>query len=174
MKKYILVSTDKFCNLILAVLGVEGENDGFIKENKTIKLCYIIKKDFDRIDFFVKQSKPISYFISNKTHITNEVLQQHGIDIHEALKKIKDYVKDLTLIAHNGIKFDYRFINNKLEQYGFEPLTNPIIDTMQLSRYLNEKATQHNLGTISRGYKLVYNDEIAHRADFDAAVLFEV
>ena len=46
MKKYILVSTDKFCNLILAVLGVEGENDGFIKENKTIKLCYIIKKDF--------------------------------------------------------------------------------------------------------------------------------
>ena len=51
MKKYILVSTDKFCNLILAVLGVEGENDGFIKENKAIKLCYIIKKDFDRIDF---------------------------------------------------------------------------------------------------------------------------
>ena len=130
--------------------------------------------EVDRIDFFVKPSKPISYFISNKTHITNEVLQQHGIDIHEALKKIKDYVKDLTLIAHNGIKFDYRFINNKLEQYGFEPLTNPIIDTMQLSRYLNEKATQHNLGTISRGYKLVYNDEIAHRADFDAAVLFEV
>ena len=51
MKKYILVSTEKFCNLILAVLGVEGENDGFIKENKAIKLCYIIKKDFDRIDF---------------------------------------------------------------------------------------------------------------------------
>ena len=51
MKKYTLISTDKFCHLILAVLGVEGENDGFIKENKTIKLCYIIKKDFDRIDF---------------------------------------------------------------------------------------------------------------------------
>ena len=51
MKKYILISTDKLCNLFLAVLGVEGEYDGFIKENKTIKLCYIIKKDFDRIDF---------------------------------------------------------------------------------------------------------------------------
>ncbi len=51
MKKFTLISTDKFCHLILAVLGVEGENDGFIKENKTIKLCYIIKKDFDRIDF---------------------------------------------------------------------------------------------------------------------------
>ena len=51
MKKYILIRTDKLCNLFLAVLGVEGEYDGFIKENKTIKLCYIIKKDFDRIDF---------------------------------------------------------------------------------------------------------------------------
>ena len=51
MKKYILVSTDKFCQFILAILGVEGENDGFINDGKLKKLCYIIKKDFDRIDF---------------------------------------------------------------------------------------------------------------------------
>ena len=51
MKKFTLISTDKFCHLILAVLGVEGENDGFINDGKLKKLCYIIKKDFDRIDF---------------------------------------------------------------------------------------------------------------------------
>ena len=51
MKKYILVSTDKFCQFILAILGVEGEYDGFINDGKLKKLCYIIKKDFDRIDF---------------------------------------------------------------------------------------------------------------------------
>ena len=51
MKKYILVSTDKFCQFILAILGVEGEYDGFINDGKIKKLCYIIKKDFDRIDF---------------------------------------------------------------------------------------------------------------------------
>ena len=51
MKKFTLISTDKFCHLILAVLGVEGENDGFINGGKLKKLCYIIKKDFDRIDF---------------------------------------------------------------------------------------------------------------------------
>ena len=51
MKKYILVSTDKFCQFILAILGVEGENGGFINDGKLKKLCYIIKKDFDRIDF---------------------------------------------------------------------------------------------------------------------------
>ena len=51
MKRFTLISTDKFCHLILAVLGVEGENDGFINGGKLKKLCYIIKKDFDRIDF---------------------------------------------------------------------------------------------------------------------------
>ena len=51
MKKYILVSTDKFCQFILAILGVEGEYDGFINDGKLKKLCYIIMKDFDRIDF---------------------------------------------------------------------------------------------------------------------------
>ena len=51
MKKYILVSTDKFCLFILAILGVEGEYDGFINDGKLKNLCYIIKKDFDRIDF---------------------------------------------------------------------------------------------------------------------------
>ena len=52
MKKYILVSTDKFCQFILAILGVEGEYDGFINDGKLKQLCYIIKKDFDRIDFW--------------------------------------------------------------------------------------------------------------------------
>ena len=51
MKKYILVSIDKFCQFILAILGVEGEYDGFINDGKLKQLCYIIKKDFDRIDF---------------------------------------------------------------------------------------------------------------------------
>ena len=51
MKKFTLSSTDKFCHLILAVLGVEGEYDGFINDGKLKNLCYIIKKDFDRIDF---------------------------------------------------------------------------------------------------------------------------
>ena len=51
MKKYILVSTDKCCQFILAILGIEGEYDGFINDGKLKQLCYIIKKDFDRIDF---------------------------------------------------------------------------------------------------------------------------
>ena len=128
----------------------------------------------DRIDFFIKPSKPISSYISAKTHISNEILQKEGINLVDALKKIKDWIGDKTLIAHNGINFDYRFLNKKLEQNNLSLIKNPIIDTMQISRYLNKSSVQHNLGAISHLYKLEYNDEIAHRADFDAEILTKV
>ena len=51
MKKIVCISTEKFCNLILALLGVEGENEGYINEGKLKRLCFIVKKNFQRIDF---------------------------------------------------------------------------------------------------------------------------
>ena len=51
MKKFVCISTEKFCNLILALLGVEGENEGFINEGKLKRLCFIVKNNFERIDF---------------------------------------------------------------------------------------------------------------------------
>ncbi|MDE6476947.1 MAG: hypothetical protein K2L48_01960 [Mycoplasmoidaceae bacterium] len=81
---------------------------------------------------------------------------------------------DSVLIAHNGINFDYRFLNKKLVQNGFEPIKNTLIDTLQLSRTLHKDLFKHTLGAICRKYKIEYSDEIAHRADFDAEVLNKV
>ena len=51
MNKFVCISTEKMCNLVLGLLGVEGEYDGFINEGKLKRLCFIVKKNFDRIDF---------------------------------------------------------------------------------------------------------------------------
>lgn len=128
----------------------------------------------ENIDFFIKPLKPINSFITSKTHITNEMLEKDGIGLVDALKKIKDFCGNHILIAHNGIRFDYRFINKKLIQNKMEILSNPVIDTMQLSRYINESISRHNLGAICRLYKFDYNELIAHRADFDAETLRKV
>ena len=37
--------------MVLALLGVEGENEGYINEGKLKRLCFIVKKNFERIDF---------------------------------------------------------------------------------------------------------------------------
>jgi DNA polymerase-3 subunit alpha (Gram-positive type) len=78
------------------------------------------------------------------------------------------------LIAHNGINFDFRFINKKLIQHDMEPLTNPVIDTLQISRAVNKDLIQHSLGVIARFYHIDYDEAIAHRADFDADILYQV
>jgi DNA polymerase-3 subunit alpha (Gram-positive type) len=78
------------------------------------------------------------------------------------------------LVAHNGIKFDLRFINKKLEQNGLPLINNCIVDTMQLSRAINKNLTHHRLGVIARDYKIEYDEDIAHRADFDAEILYQV
>ena len=131
-------------------------------------------KIIDSIDFFVKSKKPIPQHLIEKTHITNEMLEEQGRDLVPSLKYIQEWIGNAVLIAHNGINFDYRFLNKKFEQHKLPLLKNAIIDTMQVSRLVNEKIGKHNLGTISRSLKLEYNYEIAHRADFDSKVLFHV
>ena len=99
MNKFTLISTDKFCHLILAVLGVEGENDGFINDGKLKKLCYIIKKDFDRIDFrkfaelrdlgidgeIGKDNDELSGFIDVRLNCQENFLGQNLLEVPEEM-----------------------------------------------------------------------------------------
>ena len=99
MKKYILVSTDKFCQFILAILGVEGEYDGFINDGTLKQLCYIIKKDFDRIDFrkfaelrdlgiegeIGKDNDELSGFIDVRLNCQNNFLGQTLLEVPEEM-----------------------------------------------------------------------------------------
>ncbi|MCF0227509.1 MAG: PolC-type DNA polymerase III, partial [Malacoplasma sp.] len=131
-------------------------------------------KIIDTVDFFIKSDKLIPPHLVEKTHITNEMVQEQGRDLVPSLKHIKEWIGDAILIAHNGINFDYRFLNKKMEQHKLPLITNPIIDTMQVSRLINTKLKKHNLGTICRSLKIEYNEEEAHRADFDCKVLYHV
>ncbi|MCF0217606.1 MAG: PolC-type DNA polymerase III [Malacoplasma sp.] len=127
----------------------------------------------DRIQFFINLEQEIDEKISSLTKITNNDLKD-AILIKEALVKIKNFIGDAVLIAHNGIKFDLPFLNCKLEQEGMSLINNPLIDTLQISRAINEQIGGHSLGIIARKYKIDYNDFEAHRADKDAQYLLDV
>ena len=125
------------------------------------------------VDFFVNPERPIPLKIQEKTKITNDMVKD-APTIEESIDKILDFFGDAILVSHN-IAFDLGFINETLRRMGREPLKNPAIDTLSLSRYMFPEANRHNLGTLSRNLNISsYNDEEAHRADFDARVLNEV
>lgn len=130
-------------------------------------------KQIDSIQFFVDPEQEISDKIYSITKISNDDIK-NGLKIKEALLKIKEFIGDAVLIAHNGIKFDFPFLNCKFEENGMEKLTNPLIDTMQISRAINEQISGHSLGAICRKLKIIYDETKAHRADQDSEYLLNV
>ncbi|MEF9984798.1 MAG: PolC-type DNA polymerase III [Malacoplasma sp.] len=127
----------------------------------------------DKIQFFIQSEKPLSQKITSITKITDEHLKNQ-IGIKEALKKILDFFGDTILIAHNALRFDIAFLNCKLEQLGMEHISNVVIDTMQVSRGIDQDFSFHSLGYIAKKYFIQYDDDIAHRADFDADILCRI
>ena len=138
MNKFTLISTDKFCHLILAVLGVEGENDGFINDGKLKKLCYIIKKDFDRIDFMKfaelrdlgidgeigKDNDELSGFIDVRFNCQENFLGQTLLEVPEemiiALVRIlvierfvlSDHILDVRIKDNDSVIIDIKAVVN--------------------------------------------------------------
>ena len=126
----------------------------------------------DTFQTFVKPTKRISEFTTNLTSITNEMLTD-GLELNEAMNKFLNFAKDSILVAHNAV-FDYSFIKSAINKLGLPTLTNPVIDTLPLSRLLYSEYRSHTLGSVARRFNIEYDEEVAHRADYDAKILSEV
>ncbi len=122
-----------------------------------------------RLQLFIKPEKEITEYTTNITGITNEMVVD-ACSIEEALPKIIDFFGDAILVAHNAT-FDYSFLNSFYHRYGFGEVKNPIIDSMKISWLIHPRAKNHRLGTLARNETINYDEQIAHRADYDAEVL---
>ena len=123
----------------------------------------------DRLQMFIKPPVPIPPFISAKTNITNDMVR-NAKPFAEAVDEILAWIGDGILVAHNA-SFDYHFMNEELRRLGRPPLTNTVIDTLDMSRAILKERRAYRLGNIARNYHVSYDEEVAHRADYDAEAL---
>ena len=126
----------------------------------------------DRLQSFINPGKPISTRISNLTSITNDMVKD-APTIEEFLPKILEFFDDCILVAHNA-SFDIGFLNVILQNHGHLPLQNAVVDSLALSRAILKPLKSYRLGNICRQYRVNYDDDVAHRADYDAEVLASV
>ena len=125
------------------------------------------------LQMFINPERKIPQAIVEKTHITDEMVKDKPT-IEQAIDKILEFMDGAILVSHN-ITFDYGFIAETLRKMGREPFVKPAIDTLSLSRYLFPDASAHRLGNLSRNLGMDdYNDDEAHRADYDARILNDV
>ncbi len=126
----------------------------------------------DRIQMFIKPPMPIPAVITRKTNITNEMVKD-APSFEEAIDRILEWIGDGVLVAHNAT-FDYYFLNEELRRIGRKPLMNPVIDTLDLSRTILKERRFYRLGNVANFYRITYDEDVAHRADYDAEVLSSV
>ncbi len=121
------------------------------------------------LQMFIKPPVPLSEFTKELTGITEEHLKD-ARPFEECADEILEFIGDSILVAHNA-DFDYNFLNESLARIHRHPLTNPVVDTLDLARSLQSDRRGYRLGQIARSYGIRYDEEVAHRADYDAEVL---
>ncbi len=150
----------------LETTGLSSRYDEII-EFGAVKLRY--GEVIDRLQFFVKPSVDIPLFISEKTNIRQEHVEQaQTIDV--LMPEILRFFSDHVLVAHNAA-FDVRFINENLKRLNRNPLQNTVIDTLDCARALIKDRKAFKLGKVARYYAIPYDEEVAHRADYDAEIV---
>jgi len=125
----------------------------------------------DSMDLLIDPEIEISRFIQEKTHITNAMVKGQK-KIKEALAIMSGFIGDSILVSHNA-SFDIGFLNEAFINNGGKEILNPVIDTLSLSRYLFPNNKSHTLGSLCRQFDVSYDENVAHRADYDAGVLNE-
>lgn len=128
--------------------------------------------EVSRLQLFVRPNRAISAFSTQLTGITNAMVA-NAPTIDEVLPRIVEFLGDSVLVAHNA-NFDVDFINAVLDARGKPMLTNPVIDTVPLAKMLLPKLKSYSLGGVSRYYQINYDEDNAHRADYDANILWQI
>ncbi len=130
------------------------------------------KQIVDRFQQFIKIDEPLSDFTTSLTGITDEDLRG-GVYLKVALREFYEWSKKGVLVAHNAI-FDLQFLARNYEKELGLSLKQPVLDTLELSRFLHPENTYHSLKILAKRYKVVMDSNSHHRADYDAEKLTEI
>ena len=120
----------------------------------------------DRYDELIYPERELSEEIIKITGITNEMLKGKRKELDGIIDFMK-WVGNLPMVAHNA-KFDISFIENAIDKYNLDKLSNIVIDTLGLSRYLESSERFHNLATLVKRYSIPWDEDKHHRADYDS------
>lgn len=118
----------------------------------------------DRFESFANPHHPLSATTINLTGITDDLVE-NAPEVEEVLRNFHDWIGDAVLVAHNA-SFDMGFLNVGYKKINFEKATNPVIDTLELARFLYPEMKNHRLNTLAKKFDVELTQH--HRAIYDA------
>lgn len=120
----------------------------------------------EKYDELINPGRKLPQKIIDITNITDEMLE--GKDNEEnAVKRFIEWFGDCPMVAHNA-KFDVSFLEMAYKKYNFGTFTNSVIDTLELSRTLDNTYARHSLSALVKRYEVPWDESAHHRGDYDA------
>ena len=120
----------------------------------------------ERYDELINPGRPLPAKITEITNITDLMLEDKDNE-ENAVKRFIEWFSDLPMVAHNA-KFDVSFLEMAYKKYNLGEFKNPVIDTLELSRTLDNNYARHGLSALVKRYNVPWDEESHHRGDYDA------
>lgn len=162
-----LLKTLKFCVIDLETTGGNQSFDKIIE----IGLVKVEKlKITQDKNLLIDPEIPIPDFIQKLTSIKEKDIEGCP-KIEEVLDEILEFIGDSILVAHN-ISFDIPFLNSVLRRAKRKELTNKVICTNVMTKYLIPEVMNSNLNYLCQLFDIKHQK--AHRAKDDAKATAEI
>ncbi len=127
-------------------------------------------RSVDAFSSLIKTDQVISEKTLQLNGISKQLLLDQGQAPDEVFPCFFEFIKDHTLVAHNGLGFDFILLAKAFMRYGLPIAQNKLIDTLILaSTFLSTKNNRFRLNDICMAYRI--DNYHAHRALSDARTL---
>ena len=120
----------------------------------------------EKYDELINPGRPLPQKIIDVTNITDEMLKDKDNE-ENAVKRFIEWFGDCPMVAHNA-KFDVSFLEMAYKKYNLGTFTNPVIDTLELSRTMDNTYARHSLSALVKRYEVPWDESAHHRGDYDA------
>ncbi|WP_439957176.1 PolC-type DNA polymerase III [Lentilactobacillus kosonis] len=118
----------------------------------------------DQFEEFIDPGFPLSEQTTNLTSITDDMVRGSKSE-EEVFKLFREFCGDAIIVGHN-VTFDVGFMNTGYKRHGMSEISNPIIDTLTLARFLYPHLKGYRLNTLAKKFDVSL--EHHHRAVYDA------
>ncbi len=127
-------------------------------------------KIVDTFSSFINPGRPIPFFITNLTGITNADVEGAPF-FDELFPKIKEFIEGSVLVAHN-LSFDLNFLKNECLNAELEVPQNDAICTLKIARKIYPGLASKSLGGLVKHLKIRHRD--VHRGLGDATATAKI
>lgn len=120
----------------------------------------------EKYDELINPGRPLPEKIVEVTNITDDMLADKDNE-ENAVKRFVEWFGDCPMVAHNA-KFDVSFLEMAYRKYNLGTFKNPVIDTLELSRTMDNTYARHSLSALVKRYEVPWDESAHHRGDYDA------